>query len=92
MTTKGSKPTSASWTFTPTSSGIYYMYLEVTDAKANTAQSETARVTVTVVPVGGYSIPIQVSRKAEPVLPYIALVASLTAIFTKLRTRTRRKR
>jgi parallel beta-helix repeat protein len=84
--------TSASWTFTPTTSGIYYVHLQVTDAKGNTAQSETARIAVTAVPVGGYSFPIQVQTKAEPVLPYIALIAILTAIFTKLRPKTKRKR
>ena len=84
--------TSASWTFTPTTSGIYYAYLKVTDAKGNTAQSDTARITVTAVHVGGYSFPIQVQTKTEPVLPYIALIAALTAIFTKLRPKTKRKR
>jgi PKD repeat protein len=43
--------TSASWTFTPTSSGVYYVHLRVTDAKANTAQSESARITVAAVTV-----------------------------------------
>jgi hypothetical protein len=84
--------TSNTWTFTPTTSGIYYIYLKVTDAKANTAQSEAARIVVATVPVGGYSFPIQVHTKTEPVLPYIALVAILTAIFTKLRPKTKRKR
>jgi hypothetical protein len=81
-----------SWTFTPTAGGIYYIHLKVTDAKSNTAQSETARITVATVPVGGYSVPIQVHTKAEPILPYIALVATLTAIFTKLRPKAKRKR
>jgi len=84
--------TSASWTFTPATSGIYYVHLKVTDAKANTAQSDTARIVVATVPVGGYSIPIQVQTKAEPIIPYIALIATLTAIFTKLRPKTKRKR
>ena len=83
--------TSASWTFTPTTSGIYYVHLKVTDAKANTAQSDTARITVATVPVGGYSVAIGPQTKAEPVLPYIALVAALTAVFTKLRPKTKRK-
>lgn len=83
---------SASWTFTPTVSGIYYVHLKVTDAKSNTTQSETARIVVEPVPVGGYSVPIQVQTKTEPVLPYIALIAALTAIFTTLRPKTRRKR
>ena len=81
-----------SWTFTPTTSGIYYIHLKVTDAKANTAQSDAARIAVATVPVGGYSFPIQVQTKAEPVLPYIALIATLTAIFTKLRPKAKRKR
>jgi len=84
--------TSVSWTFTPTTSGICYIYLKVTDAKGNTAQSETARIAVATVPVGGYSIPIQVQTKTEPIIPYIALIAALTAIFTKLRPKTKRKR
>jgi len=84
--------TAASWAFTPTTSGIYYVYLKVTDAKANTAQSDAARIAVATVPVGGYSFPIQVQTRAEPIIPYIALVAALTAIFTKLRPKTRRKR
>jgi parallel beta-helix repeat protein len=84
--------TSASWTFTPTASGIYYIHLKVTDSKANTAQSDTARITAATVPVGGYSIPIQVPTKTEPIIPYIALIAILTAIFTKLKPKTKRKR
>jgi parallel beta-helix repeat protein len=81
-----------SWTFTPTTSGIYYIYLKVTDAKGNMAQSDTARITVATVPVGGYSFPIQVQTKTEPIIPYIALIAILTAIFTKLTPKTKRKR
>jgi parallel beta-helix repeat protein len=87
-----SEATSNTWTFTPTTSGIYYVHLKVTDDKGNTAQSETARITVATVPVGGYSIPIQVHTKTEPIIPYIALIATLTAVFTKLRPKTKRKR
>jgi len=83
--------TSSSWTFTPTTSGIYYIHLKVTDAKANTAQSETARITVATVPVGGYAVLIQVHKKEKPIIPYIALIAILTAIFIKLRPKTKRK-
>jgi PKD repeat protein len=82
----------SSWAFTPATAGIYYVYLKVADAKGNTAQSETARIAVAAVPVGGYSIPIQVSTKAEPIIPYIALIATLTAIFTRLRPKIKRKR
>jgi PKD repeat protein len=82
----------SSWTFTPTTSEIHYVHLKVTDAKGNTAQSDTARITVATVPVGGYSFLIQVQTKTEPIIPYIALIAALTAIFTKLRPKTKRKR
>jgi len=84
--------TSNTWAFTPTTGGIYYIHLKVTDAKGNTTQSQTARITAATVPVGGYSIPIERPVTAQPVLPYIALVAALTAVFTKLRPKTRRKR
>ncbi|MGA9388310.1 MAG: hypothetical protein WBV70_05765, partial [Candidatus Bathyarchaeia archaeon] len=84
--------TSSSWTFTPSMSGIYYVYLKATDASTNTSQSDTARITVATIPVGGYSVAIGPQTKAEPVLPYIALVAVLTAVFTKLRPKTKRKR
>jgi hypothetical protein len=83
--------TSASWTFTPTASGIYYVYLKVTDDKGNTAQSDTARITATTVPVGGYSFPIQVPTKAEPIMPYIASIATLTAVFTTIKRKVKRK-
>jgi parallel beta-helix repeat protein len=83
--------TSSTWTFTPTTAGIYYVYLKVTDAKGNTAQPETARITVAAVPVGGYSIPIQVQTKAEPIIPYIALTAILTAAFIKVKRKIKKR-
>jgi parallel beta-helix repeat protein len=43
------------------------------------------------VPVGGYSIQIQVQTKAEPVLPYMALIAILATIFTKLRSKIKKQ-
>ncbi|MEM2702757.1 MAG: PKD domain-containing protein, partial [Candidatus Bathyarchaeia archaeon] len=48
--------TSSSFVFTPTAAGTYYVVLKVTDAAGNTAQSDPARVTVSSVPVGGYSV------------------------------------
>jgi len=83
--------TSNTWTFTPTTGGIYYVYLKVTDAKGNTAQSETARIVVATVPVGGYSIPIQLPTTAKPVTPYIALLTILTATFITIKRKTKRK-
>jgi len=83
--------TSASWTFTPTTSGIYYIYLKVTDDIGNTTQSETARITVTTVPVGGYSVPIQLPATAQPATIHIALLTILTAIFITIKRKTKRK-
>jgi len=84
--------TSVSWIFTPSASGIYYVYAKVTDTSSSTTQSETARIIAAAVPVGGYSVLIQVPTRTEPILPYIALIATLTAVFTKLKPKTKRKR
>jgi hypothetical protein len=83
--------TSNTWTFTSTTSGIFYVSLKVTDAKGNTAQSEAARIVVSTVPVGGYSIPIQLSTTAKPATLYIASLTILTAIFITIKQKTRRK-
>ncbi|MBT0160806.1 PKD domain-containing protein [Candidatus Bathyarchaeota archaeon A05DMB-2] len=83
--------TSASWTFTPTASGIYYVHLKVTDAKGNTAQSDTARITAASVPVGGYSIPIQGYSTAKPLTPYLTLIAILTIALATIKRKTPRK-
>jgi parallel beta-helix repeat protein len=83
--------TSDTWTFTPTTSGIYYVYLKVTDDTDNTTQSETARTTVTTVPVGGYSVPIQLPTTANPATIHIALLTILTAIFITIKRKTKRK-
>jgi len=84
--------TSESWAFTPTTSGIFYIHLKVTDDKGNTAQSDAARIVVSTVPVGGYSIPMQAPTKTEPILPYIAVITTLTITITKIRNKTKRRR
>ena len=83
--------TSNTWTFTPTTCGIFYVNLKVTDAKGNTAQSEAARIVISTVPVGGYSIPIQLPTTAKPATLYIASLTILTAIFITIKQKTRRK-
>jgi len=83
--------TSNTWTFTPTSSGIYYVYLKVIDAASNTKQSETTRITVATVPVGGYSIPIQTPATLKPITPYLILTAILTIAYTTIKRKTTRK-
>ena len=86
-----SDATSASWIFTPTASGIYYIHAKVTDSKGNMTQSETARVTVVAVPVGGYSFPVERSKKADPLIPCLALVAVSAIIFTAIKRKIARK-
>jgi len=86
-----SSATSSTWVFTPTTGGIYYVYLKVTDSKGNTTQSETARITVATVPVGGYSIPIQTLAPANTLTPYLILTAILSLAFTAIKRKTTRK-
>jgi len=83
--------TSNTWVFTPTSEGIYYIYLKVTDAEGNVAQSETAKVTVLAVPVGGYSYTIQGHTTAKPITSYIALAAILACMFVAARRKASKK-
>jgi hypothetical protein len=82
---------SNTWTFTPTTSGIYYVYLKITDAKGNTTQSQAARIAVATVPVGGYSISIQGQATAKPLIPYLILTAILSIAFTAIKRKTTRK-
>ena len=67
--------TSETWTFTPTSTGIYYVYSKVTDANNNPAQSDTARITVGAVPVGGYSVSLTKPVAKMPLICYTTLLA-----------------
>jgi parallel beta-helix repeat protein len=81
---------SNNWTFTPITSGIFYIHLKVTDDKGNTAQSDAARIVVSIVPVGGYSIPLQPSTKTNTTIPYTLLVTVLTAIFITIKRKYKR--
>jgi len=83
--------TSNGWTFTPTTSGVYYVYLKVTDTLGNATQSDTARIAVTPVPVGGYSIPIEGHTPAKPLTPYLALIAILSSGFIVIRRKTAKR-
>jgi len=77
--------TSSSWTFSPTSTGIYYVYLKVTDANSNIAQSDTARITVTSVPVGGYSVSLTKAVTEKPLICYTMLIAMFAAVISLIR-------
>jgi len=81
--------TSSNWTFTPATSGIYYVHLKVTDLLGKTTESETARITVTSIAVGGYSFPIEKFTIATPLTPYLALITILTVCFTAIRRKTK---
>jgi len=84
-----SSATSSSWAFTPPTSGIYYVHLEVTDADDNTIQSENARIIVIgIMPVGGYSLSIKDYTAETPLRLYLALVAILTVSFTMIKRKT----
>ncbi|MEM3579656.1 MAG: PKD domain-containing protein [Candidatus Bathyarchaeia archaeon] len=79
--------TSSSFTFTPTATGTYYVVLKVTDAAGNTAQSDPAKVIVSSIPVGGYSVAL---TKNAPITPTI-VYAMLMALFGALLSLTKRK-
>jgi hypothetical protein len=76
------------WTFTPTERGLYFVYLEVTDANNNVVPSEPSRITVKEGPEGGYSISLTKQTPAFHTAAYVALTALLGIALTI----TRRKR
>jgi len=73
------------WTFTPASIGVYYIYLEVTDANNNTAQSETAKITVSEGPVGGYSTSLTKSTTIAPLISYTTFLVIFVIILRLIR-------
>jgi hypothetical protein len=78
--------TSDAWTFTPTSVGIYYVYLEVTDAHDNSAISQAARIVVVIsAPVGGYSELLVKPATEAPATGYVAILAMLSAVTCLIR-------
>jgi len=81
---------STNWTFTPTTAGIYYVYLKVTDANNNVAQSDTARIVVSSVPVGGYSISL--TRQASASMHQTAVYTALVILFGAMISLTKRGR
>lgn len=82
--------TSDTWNFTSPLGGIYYVYLKVTDAVGNTAESSPARITVTPsIPVGGFSISVGQGTKLDPLTPYLTIVLISVMIFTAIKRKTR---
>ena len=84
--------TSDSWAFQPLTAEVYYVYLRVTDARDNTAQSGVSRVEVHSVPVGGYTVSFEKHANAEPLTPSFALTILLATFFVAVKRRTARKR
>lgn len=89
--------TSSSWTFTPTSTGEYTVYIKVTDHVGATVQSNTAYVTVDgqpPPPVGGIWVPVD---KLALLAPYFGLASTIlvatvaTAIYVKRVKRKKKK-
>ena len=76
------------WTFIPTTSGIYYVYLKVTDDTNNTALSETARIIAATIPVGGYSVSLPRGAWTSQQATYFMLAVFFgTALSLKKHTR-----
>jgi parallel beta-helix repeat protein len=85
-------------TFTPIvyhsfqSPGIYYVTLTVYAPGATPeTDSTTHKVTITAIPVGGYSIPIKGYTTEKPLTLYLALIAILTASFTIVKRRKKQQ-
>jgi hypothetical protein len=71
--------TSGSWTFVPTSMGMDFVYLKITDAHNSTADSANAEVTVIAPPVGGYSVPLAKRETLVQTASYMALMGLFVA-------------
>lgn len=83
--------TSDAWTFKPSAAGIRFVYLRVTDGGNNTAQSETARVAVVSVPVGGYTVSFGKYTTLEPLTFNFGLIMVLATLFLSVERKKRRR-
>jgi len=73
------------------SPGIYYVTLTVYAPGATPeTDSTTKKVTITAIPVGGYSFPIEGYTTSKPLTLYLTLVAIFAAVFTLIKCKTRR--
>jgi hypothetical protein len=80
--------TSNSWTFLPTSMGMDFVSLTITDAHNNIAYSATAEVTAITPPVGGYSVSLAKHETLVQTASYMALLglfAAATIVFKRKR-------
>ncbi|MEM3361440.1 MAG: PKD domain-containing protein [Candidatus Bathyarchaeia archaeon] len=77
--------TSSSWTFNPTASGEYLVYLKVIDNGGNAAQSGIATITVLAsapMPVGGHSFSVTPKMATPQLTIYMALLVLLSCTIT----------
>jgi hypothetical protein len=80
--------TFSTWTFTPTATGIYNVYLRVTDSHSSTAQSAVSPVTViSTSPVGGFTVSMAKQLPASQFAAYAMLVTLFAAVLDVIRRR-----
>jgi hypothetical protein len=79
------------WTFIPTTSGTYCVYLKVTDTTNNTAMSETVRIIAQSIPVGGYFVSLPRGVWASQETAYFMLVVLFGTVLS-LKKPTRKLR
>jgi PKD repeat protein len=81
-----SDATSSSWTFSPSSSGTYSVYVKVTDKNGETTESAPATVKVSLAyPVGGYSISLAKKTSASQAAAYTSLIAFFGLVLITIR-------
>jgi hypothetical protein len=80
---------SPTWTFTPNGTGVYYVYVQVSDSLGSTAQSPIARITVITVPVGGFSVSVATQYPTLQIAVYAMLLTLFGAVLS-LRKRKRK--
>jgi hypothetical protein len=71
--------TASSWTWTPQHASLHHVYVKVTDTNGATAQSDPASITVTSLPIGGYSVSLTRPSMLASMVAYIAVVALSSA-------------
>lgn len=82
--------TTGTWLYKPSTNGLHYVYLRVTDASNNTVQSETARIFVTS-PVGGYSVSFGEHTPAKPLAFSFGLVVGLALVLVAFKRKMRKR-
>jgi hypothetical protein len=77
--------TSSTWTFTPPTSGMYFVNLKVTDANNNIATSGTAKVVAVSTAVGGYAVPLHKQTHANYLAAYMFLISLFGSVFVVIK-------